>query len=94
MLIIKLKKSEQLFNNVVTIKKAQVMSYQNYIYKKVAINISDTYADISIYNRAITRQKLVFSGSSIFDIQYLYPLISELTYPTSVFKTVSQATYS
>lgn len=67
------------------------MNYQNYIYKKVSTNISDTYADISLTNRAITRNKLVFCGSSIFDIQFLYPLFSELTYPTSVFKTFSSA---
>ncbi|MDA3891613.1 MAG: hypothetical protein PF517_08115 [Salinivirgaceae bacterium] len=62
-------------------------SFTNMIAWKIPINISDTFSDISRFNRAITRNKLIFSGSSQFDIQFLYPLFSELTYSPSCFYT-------
>lgn len=83
--------NEHLAFNVVRFLKCVRMNYQNYIYKKVSFNISDTYVDMSMNNRAITRNKLVFSGSSLFDVQFLYPLFSELTYPTAVFRTYSSS---
>jgi len=69
--------------------------FQNYIIKEIPINISDTFADISTDNRAITRDKLIFSGCSLFDIQFLYPLFSDLTYPPSlVSKNFTSVSYS
>ncbi len=61
------------------------MYYQNLIVNKVPFNISNTFIDISISNRVITRNKLIFAGCSLFDIQFLYPLFSDLTY-SPVFK--------
>jgi len=66
--------------------------FQNYIIKEIPLNISDTFVDISTYNRAITRNKLIFSGVSLFDIQFLYPLFSDLTYPPSRIKIDFTAT--
>ena len=57
--------------------------FQNYIIEKAPFNMSDTFIDISAFNRVITRNKLVFDGCSLFDIQFLYPLFSDLTYSTS-----------
>ncbi len=54
--------------------------FQNYIIKESPFNISDTYVDISASNRIITRNRLIFSGCSLFDIQFLYPLFSDLSY--------------
>ena len=62
-------------------------SYQNYIRIEVPINISDTFAnDISLYNRTQTRTRLIYSGCSLFDLQFLYPLFSELTFSPTQFK--------
>lgn len=57
--------------------------FENYIVVKQPRNVSDTFIDLSNFSRVITRNQLIFSGCSLFDIQFLYPLFSELTFPSS-----------
>jgi hypothetical protein len=57
--------------------------FENYIVIEKTQNISDTFIDLLSFNRIITRNQLIFTGCSLFDIQFLYPLFSELTFPSS-----------
>ena len=105
-----LKKNERAINSVIKpltselnismlhlfyVKMEFMHRFQNHILRHVANNISDTFADISIHNRAQTRNKLIFSGSSLFDIQFLYPLYSDLTYQASTLsKSYSEVSFT
>lgn len=65
------------------------MKQQNFILKRASVNTTETYMNNVSINRIVTRNKLIFTGSSAINIQLLYPLFSDLTYQNSYFKTVS-----
>ncbi len=80
-----LKNVKHLCFQVVYLKTANMKRLQTHINNGIAWNVSNTFSDISLSNQAITRNKLFFTGSSPFDIQFLYPLFSELSMPSYVF---------